>query len=751
MNETSPNPRSLVVAIVGVLTIAAPAPARAQPTNPDRPWTDRSLSPDRRADLVAARMTLDEMLLLIDGHYAVPATWKTPHNVPPPGALGSAGYVPGIPRLGIPALQESDAGLGVADPPNDATGQPVRGAAGYSTPLPSGLSIAASWNPDIAFQGGAMIATEARREGFNVLLAGGVNLTRDPRDGRDFEYAGEDPLLAGIMVGAQLRAIQSRHVVATVKHFALNDQETGRTSLSADIGWAAARESDFLAFEIAIEQGQPGSVMCAYNRVNMSYACGNDFLLNEVLKEDWKFPGWVMSDWGAVHATADAVAGLDQESGDFFDQPTIWFGGERMRAALASGAVPTARLHDMVHRILRSMFSAGLFDDPPAIVPIDADADAAIAQSAAEQGVVLLKNASNQLPLGANINTIAVIGSHADVGVLAGGGSSEVWPVGGPAVPIDSLVFPRPIIWDPSSPLQAIRREAPSANVRHDDGRDPAAAARLAAASDVAIVFASQWLAESFDAPDLSLPDKQDALIAAVAAANPHTIVVLETGGPVTMPWLDQVAGVLEAWYPGARGGEAIARLLFGRVDPSGRLPITFPRGVAQLPRPDLPGAKNPNAAFSVNYDIEGAAVGYKWFSARHLSPLFPFGFGLSYTRFAYANFDAENRGGVVTIDFDVTNIGPRAGWDTPEIYVRLPSSVGEVPQRLAGFSKVALKPGETRHVTLTLDPRLLAIFNERARQWIVNAGLYGFSLATSAVDPRLTGSVTLGAKNLPP
>jgi beta-glucosidase len=740
---------NLFFALVGVLAIAMPAHARS--TNADRPWMDRSLSPDRRADLVAARMTLDEMLVLIDGRYAVPATWKTPHNVLPPGAFGSAGYVPGIPRLGIPALQESDAGLGVADPPNDATGQPVRGTAGYSTPLPSGLSIAATWNPEIAFQGGAMIATEARREGFDVLLAGGLNLTRDPRDGRNFEYAGEDPLLAGIIVGEQVRAIQSRHVIATVKHFAVNDQETGRNTLSADIDWAAARESDFLAFEIAIERGQPGSVMCAYNRVNHSYACGNETLLNRVLKQDWKFPGWVMSDWGAVHATSDAVAGLDQESGDFFDHPNIWFGSEKMRAALASGAVPVTRLHDMVHRILRSMFSAGLFDDPPEIVPIDADPDAAIAENAAEQGAVLLKNAFDQLPLRENINAIAVIGSHADVGVLAGGGSSEVWPVGGPAVPIDSLVFPHPIIWDPSSPLQAIRREAPAANVRYGDGGDPAAAARLAAASDVAIVFANQWLAESFDAPDLSLPDKQDALIAAIASANPHTIVVLETGGPVTMPWLDKVSAVLEAWYPGASGGGAIARVLFGRVDPSGRLPITFPRGVEQLPRPELPGIKNLNAAFSVNYDIEGAAVGYKWFSARNLSPLFPFGFGLSYTRFTYANFDVENRGGTVTIDFDVTNIGSRAGWDTPQIYVHLPSSVGETPQRLAGFSKVALKPGETRRVTLAIDPRLLAIFSETARQWIVNAGVYGFSLATSATDPRLSGNVTLGARNLPP
>lgn len=714
-----------------------------------------TLSPDKRASLVEAQMTLDEKLRMLHGLYAVPANFKgnVPPNVPPQQAVGSAGFVYGVPRLGIPPLQESDASIGVADPVSGVTGGPVRGTAGYSTALPSGLNTAATFNPSVAYDGGAMIGTEAHEEGFNVLLAGGADLARDPRNGRNFEYAGEDPWLAGVIVAGAVRGIQDQHVISTLKHYAINDQEVGRNTLSSNIDWAAAHESDLFAFEMGVRLGHPGSIMCAYNRVNEVYACSNQLLLTDILKGQWGFPGWVMSDWGAVHSTYDAAAGLDQESGDYFDAPTIWFSGPRLKAFLNEGRIAQSRVDDMVFRILRSMFAVGLFDDPPVITPINATADALISQHDAEQGAVLLKNANRQLPLNSSIKSIAIIGGHADVGVLEGGGSSEVWPVGGPAVTPHNFGFPHPIIYDPSSPMKAIEQQAPGATVLFDDGKDPRSAAKLAASSDVAIVFVTQWLAESIDAKNLHLPNMQDTLISAVAAANRHTIVVLETGDPVVMPWLSQVSAVLEAWYPGSGGGAAIGNLLFGMVNPSGHLPITFPTGVQQLPRPKEPGLSDPNGYFDVNYDIEGAAVGYKWFDKNNLTPLFPFGFGLSYTTFAYSHLHASNSNDHVTVEFDVRNTGKVAGWAVPQVYLGFPEGVGEAPRRLVGFQKVALMPGQTQHVSLSVEQRLLGMFDDTTgnRHWYVTPGQYQVVLGESSRDFKLNTTVTLTSANIAP
>jgi beta-glucosidase len=694
-----------------------------------------ALAPDRRADLVQARMALDEELALVHGVLGVP-------GFAPSQALGSAGYVPGIPRLGVPALQETDASLGIANPQNVRTGD-------GATASPSGLALAATWNPGMAYLGGAMIGMEAWRKGFNVLLAGGTNLARDPRNGRNFEYLGEDPLLAGTMAGQAVRGIQSQHVVSTIKHFALNDQETGRTVLSARMDEAAMRESDLLAFELAIETGRPGAVMCAYNRVGGTYACENDYLLNQTLRTDWNYPGWVMSDWGAVHSLEAANRGLDQESAQQTDKQA-WF-DKPLAAAVADGSIKRAVLDRMVHRTLRSMFAEALFDHPPQKTPINYDADALIAQHVAEQGIVLLKNAAGLLPLSADIRSIAVIGGHADAGVLSGGGSSQVLPVGGPPLTVKvagTAANPRPrtMIFDPSSPLKAIAAKAPGAKIQFDDGADPAVAAALAKGADVAIVFAAQWMTEGRDAPDLALPDHQDDVIAAVAAANPRTIVVLETGGPVLMPWLDQTGAVLEAWYPGSRGGEAIANLLFGQVNPSGRLPITFPRAEAQLPRPRIPGADLPeHTPFDVDY-VEGADVGYRWFEAKDLNPLFPFGHGLSYTRFAYSGL-AVHGGRALGVSFAVTNTGPRPGAEVAQVYAAPP---GGVP-RLIGWKRLELKPGETRRSALTADPRLLAGFDEKMHGWRSASGRYRVFVGASARNPALSGATWLAVRRIAP
>lgn len=721
-----------------------------------QPWMDKSLSPDERAALLIEQLTLDEMISLVHG--PMPALLKTP---PADAAMG-AGYIPGVARLGIPALNETDASLGIANP------RQVRKGDG-ATGLPSGLALASTWDPQLAHAAGVMVGSEARDKGFNVLLGGGANLTREPRCGRNFEYLGEDPLLAGVLVGEAIKGAQSNDIVCTLKHFALNDQETCRHVVDARIDEGALRESDLLAFQIAIEIGDPGSVMCAYNRVNGEWAGENDFLLNQVLKNDWGYRGWVMSDWGAVHTTAKAaLAGMDQESGEQLDKE-VYF-GELLKEAVQQGEVPFERLSNMVHRILRSLIDKGVFDRPAEKRPTDYEANAKVAQAAAEAGVVMLKN-DGVLPLKGNLRKIAVIGAHADVGVLSGGGSSQVLPVGGAGFEIKvtmglSSAFSQ-ITYHPSAPLAAIRGLTRNTEVVYASGEDHAAAAAIAKDADVAIVFADQWATEAEDLPTLSLPNNQDALIEAVAAANAKTVVVLETGTPVLTPWLEKVGGLLQAWYPGTRGGEAIARILFGEVNPSGRLPISFPRDVADLVRPEIPGmifgppvegktlptsfpdVQQHKGRFSVEHP-EGADVGYRWFAKTGKPTLFPFGHGLSYTGFAYGGLAVEG-GETLTVSLDVTNTGAAAGIDTPQVYALVTGSDGKESQRLIGWSRVALAPGETRRVTISADPRLLANYDATLPGWRIAEGKVGVVVGTSAEALVLRGEASLTARTMKP
>lgn len=733
--------RGLMIGVcLAALSLAAPGMTQAA-GKAARPWMDPKLSPDRRADLVIAQMTLDEQIALLHGSMPRFMGPEKPAHV-----VISAGYIPGVPRLNIPDLTESDASLGVAN-----AGRKDDDAA----PLPSGMSLAATWDPATAFAAGAMIGKEARQKGFNTLLAGGANLLRDSRNGRNFEYLGEDPLLAGTLAGATIRGIQSNHIVSTTKHFALNDQETGRMVLDAQIDEAAFRESDLLAFEIAIETGQPGSVMCAYNRVGGTYACENPFLLTDVLRTDWKYPGWVMSDWGAVHGVAAAKAGLDQQSGQqldkqvFFDKP--------LRDAVASGVVPAARIHEMAHRYLRSLFAAGVIDHPVVAGGLDTAGDSRVAGRAAEQGIVLLKNDKDLLPLMAHARRIAVIGGHADIGVISGGGSSQVIPLG-------SKTFPKPKgapqwgggqVYYPSAPLAAIKARAPSADASFNDGSDPAAAAALAKTADVVVVFATQWSTEGMDVA-MSLDDRQDELIAAVAAANPRTVVVLETAGPVLMPWRDRAGAILEAWYPGALGGEAIAKALFGEVNPQGRLPATFPASIDQLARPVLPGSDqhivetlSPSASkpFAVVYS-EGSDIGYRAHARSGQTPLYAFGYGLSYTGFRYSALKVVG-GKALTASFTVTNTGKRAGTDTPQVY--LTAGPKRKQQRLIGWSKVALKPGESRQVNVAASPRMLANWDAKTHGWRLDGGAYQVAVGPDAATASLKGSATVTAAELKP
>ncbi len=691
--------------------------------------------PDARAAAVEARMTDDERFHLLHSHLPITMEPGQPSRLIP-GSPITVGVVRGIPRLGIPDILKSDASLGVVNPFELREGD-------VATALPSGLALAASFDPELVFRAGAMIASEARAKGFNVLLGPGVNLARDPRNGRNFEYFGEDPLLAGVLGGEASRGIQSEGVIATIKHLAINDQETLRRVMDARIGEAALRESDLLAFEIGIARGQPGALMCAYNRVNGPYACGSDFLLNKVLKDDWGYKGWVMSDWGAVHEVAYFNAGLDQHSGAELDKK-VWFDAP-LKAEYAAGRVSKARLSDAVRRILRSIYAVGA-DWKPEPRAIDYDASARVAREAEAAGIVLLKN-DGALPLSSEAKSILVIGGYAIAGVISGGGSSQVTPVGGAAAIVPTNVHrlvkrPTGQLIVPSSPVAALKANLPGVKIEFDSGYDTGMAAARAARADIVIVFATKWESEGWDSSDLSLPQGQDGLIAAVARANPNTIVVLETGNPVAMPWLADVKAVVEAWYPGQKGGEAIADVLSGAVNPSGRLPMTFPASLEQHPRPQLVGFGEPDTLAATPLAVEhaeGADVGYRWFAATQLKPLFPFGHGLSYTRFRHSGLKLQAQNKVIA-SFEVMNVGDREGADVPQLY--LVKAAGRSVQRLAGFQRVTLKPGKSRSITLEIEPRILASWTKGG--WLLRGGEYEFALGESSAELGPTASITL-------
>ena len=717
----------------------------SQKSDMSHPWMNTNLSPDDRAAMVLKEMTIDEKIQMLHGTGMVGLSPMSPLSI---HSNGGAGYVPGIPRLGIPALQMSDAAYGVR-----VSGENGR----YSTALPSDIAGAATWDLAGAYEYGALIGRELRAQGYNMGLGGGVNLTREPRDGRTFEYMGEDPILAGKMVASAIKGLQDQHVIGDIKHYALNDQESGRNAVNVNIDKRAARESDLLAFEIGVLDSNVGAVMCSYNRVNGDYACENKYLLTDVLKNDWKFKGFVLTDWGGAHSTEKAsAAGLDHE------QPGWIFYGEELKKAVESGKVPQSEFDDHVQRILRTMFATGVIDDPPQKSVVDVERGFEVARTLEEQAIVLLKNDHGQLPLAASkVHSIAIIGPHADVGMISGGGSAQVDP------PVGNAILPpgkgqtrwlEPV-WFPTSPLKSVRAKAPAATVQFDSGADPEKAASLAAKADVAIVFAYQWESEDMDLPTLSLPENQDSLITKVAAANPHTVVVLETGGPVTMPWAGQVSGILEAWFAGSKGSDAVANVLFGDVNPSAKLPVTFPRSDADLPHPTIvkpPRESVPDntksepwkqiaaglAPFQVTYD-EGVKVGYKWYDAEKKPVLFPFGHGLSYTTYSYSNLKVEP-GTTPRVTFTLKNTGKRAGAEVAEVYASLPTAAAEPPKRLVGWSKVTLKPGESKEVTVDIEPKYLSIFNVEQNRWQLLPGEYGFMVGGSSQNLPLKQSVNL-------
>lgn len=734
----------IFAAILGALSAASVAIAQSA----DRPWMNPGLAPEERAELVLKQLTLDEKLALLHGNGMAHAPqWQMPltHLT-----NGGAGYVEGVPRLGIPPMLISDAGYGVRD--SGANGR-------YSTAMPSSLGATSSWDIDSACEFGTVIGQELRAQGFNMTLGGGVDLAREPRNGRNFEYAGEDPLLAGTVVGNLMKCEQAQHVIGDIKHYAMNDQETGRFFVNSVISKRAMQESDLLAFHIAISIANPGAVMCSYNRINGDFGCENSYTLRDVLEKEWGFKGFVISDWGGTHSTEKAsTAGLDQE------QPMADFFGPKLKEAVEAGKVPESDIDDHARRILYAEFLSGIVDDPPQPGVVDIEKGLEASQRVEEKSIVLLKNSPTVLPINpSRVRSIAIIGGHADIGMISGGGSAQVDPPGGNAImpPGKGATHWQDHIWFPTSPLKALQAKLPNTKIDFDPGTDPKSAANLAKSADLAIVFASQWLAEDMDVPSLSLPGNQDALIEQVATANPHTIVVLETGTAVTMPWIDKVAGVVEAWYAGSSGHKALANILVGEVNPAGKLPLTFPRSEADLPHPDSPmipaesqahaadvadnGAPTSNASahsgYAVHYD-EGSEVGYKWYEAQHKQPLFAFGFGLSYTTYAYSGLSVDSV--TRTVRFTVKNTGKRAGTEIAEVYARLPKGADEPYKRLAGWKRVTLAPGESQSISISINDRILQTFDEKRNVWNMTKGEYQVMVGGSSDDTPLLASLAV-------
>ena len=747
-------PRRAVIFLAAVLGIFAQfVLAQFRETTPPKqyPWSEASLSPDARADLVLKEPTLDEKISLLHGQGMSFAATK------PSESNGGAGYTNSIPRLGIPAIQMADSAYGV-----------TRGAASgrYSTALPNNLAAASSWDPQTAFEYGALIGRELRDEGYSMSLGGGVNLPREPRDGRTFEYQGEDPLLAGTLVGNFVKGVQSQNLIGDLKHYAINDQESGRNAVNANIDKRSMRETDLLAFQIALGISDAGAVMCSYNRVNGDYACENSYLLADVLKKGLHFKGFVVSDWGGTHSTAKAShAGLDQE------QPNQYFYGDALKQAVERGDVSEEELNDHVHRILRTIFASGLFDHPVIRKVPDVEGGMATAENIAEKSIVLLKNKDHLLPLDpSRLHSVVLIGGHADVGVLSGGGSAQVdAPGGSPVPPPPAGPEPRrPFMrqqWLPSSPLRALKAQLPSAKVTYVSGENLEQASAAANSAEVAIVFGYQWESEGSDLKSLDLSEEQNKLIDAVATANPRTLVVLETGSPATMPWVEKAAGVVEAWYPGIRGADALASIITGKVNPSGKLAITFPNSDADLPHPKLilpppdaearvpaPGVDAASAAsrmaqgrppFQVYYD-EKLKVGYKWYDSEKKPVLFPFGYGLSYSKFEYSGLSVNPDGETTVVSFTVKNTGQRAGTEIAEVYASFPASAGEPPKRLIGWTRVALGPRESQKVSIPVSRDRLTTYDEATDSWKLVPGAYTVMAGGSSQDLPLRQQVTL-------
>ncbi len=750
-----------------------------------------------------SQMTVADEIFVVEGH-------GTANEPPTPGGNPYVFWMPGIASLCIPALGEEDGPAGVADGLSDVT------------QLPAGVGVAATFDPSLARQYGQVIGSEEFGKGAAVNLGPTINIDRDPRWGRSFEAFTEDPFLNASLGTSEIDGVQSTGEMSQVKHFAAYNQETNRNSQADDVivDQRTLNEIYFPAFQAAVQQAKAGSVMCSYAVINGDFACQSPFLMNQTLDQAWGYPGFVTSDYGALHdTTGGALAGLDQE------QPFNTFFGTPLEDAVNNGTIPRAVLNTMVQRIFTEMFRFNLFNNPPTGTPtstVTTAAHQAVGTDVADTAATLLKNSSRTLPLSANhAGTVAVIGPAASTQPIYGGGgsayvnassaSATVTPLAGlqaaagpgtniayePGLPTDTslgmipltpafaptsfgqgytgtltapetgtyvLAITNPcgcytpeyltldgkqLIDNPSTP--PVKTYSVAVNLTAGQqytlaippGGSQASALTWATPSDLApgiaqavataksassavVVVSDDTESEATDRLSLNLPSAQDELINAVAAANPHTTVVVDAGAPVAMPWLGSVGAVLDDWYPGQSNGTSLARVLFGQVDPSGHLPVTFPASLSQVPA-STP-AQFPGTGGQVQYS-EGVDVGYRWYDAQRIQPMFPFGFGLSYTRFAFSHLRV-GPGAVdgvhdVQVSATVTNVGNRSGADVAQLYLGDPAAAGEPPRQLVGFQRVQLDPGQSQRVQFTITPRDTWWWDDGANGWTQSAGLY--------------------------
>jgi beta-glucosidase len=722
------------------------APGKLLPQSPGAaPYKNPKMPVEQRVENLLPRMTPQEKAAMLSG-----SGWmETQPNA----------------RLGIPAIKMADGPMGVR---NWAGPSAVTNAAGtapvLTTAFPAGIGMGASWDVELVRQEGEVIAQEVKALGRNMILAPTVNINRVPLWGRNFEGYGEDPYLAARMAVAYIKGVQSENVIPSVKHFAANNQEFERHRIDETIDARTLNEIYFPAFRAAVQEAGVWSVMSAYNKVNRLHCAESSFLLSETLQKRWGFQGFVISDWGSTYSTAATVmAGMNLEmpGGEpmraWFAKPETqkdgngagWLTTEKVLAAVAAGQLKQAAVDDAVRRILRVMFSAGLFDSAYAGGgEVDTLEQRAVARRAATESIVLLKNEGGALPLGApKIRSVAVIGPSASTARTGGGGSS--------------LVRPKYAV----TALDGIRQAA-GAKVQvgyalgvamegESSNKTPQAlaglrneAVDLARKSDAAIVVvgnSSRLESEDFDRPSMDLPAGQDELIEAVAAANKNTIVVIVAGAPVTMTkWVARVPAVVEAWYGGQEAGHAIGDILFGAQNPSGKLPVTFPKAW-----PDSPAYGHyPGENLHVTY-AEGIYVGYRGFDRRNVEPLFPFGHGLSYAKFDYSDLKIAPakvpRGQPVEVTMRVRNSGSRAGAEVVELYVHdVKSSVDRPVKELKGFRRVLLGPGESRSVSFTLDRSALSFYSPAKDDWVAEPGTFEVWIGASSRDIRLKGALEL-------
>jgi beta-glucosidase len=660
--------------------------------------------------------------------------------------------IAGVERLGIPQWSMSDGPNGVREEINKHDWNPAGWTTDSSSYLATGTLLAATWNPELAYQFGKALGSEARYRKKDVILAPGININRTPLCGRNFEYMGEDPFLITQMVVPIIKGIQENDVAACVKHFVVNNQEYDRFKVNTELDERTLREIYLPGFKAAVKKGGALTVMSAYNKLRGQYCSENEYLLNTILKKEWNFEGVVISDWNGTHSTKGAaLGGLDVEMGTNAEDYDDYYFADALLDAVKNGEIDEYIVDDKVKRILRVMIKTNIFNDKRAQGAFTIPSHFQLSKRIAQEGIVLLKNENNLLPLKKDqFKSIAVIGDNATRKHSYGGGSSmikakyEISPLEGLKNKLGNAVqlnmaqgYERTTIFSWDEPIKDTFDPEKAKEMREE-------AVEAAKKSEAAIIFCGlnhDFDTEGWDRKDMKLPYEQDLLINAVKEANSNTIVVLIAGSPVDMnAWLDKIQAVVLGWYAGMESGNAIADVLFGDVNPSGKLPFTFPKELMDSPVHKM--GNYPGTEYTVNYN-EGMFVGYRYFDTENIKPLFCFGHGLSYTNYEYGNLKLNSKslspGDSVKINFKIKNTGKYAGAEVAQLYISdIKSSVKRPAKELKGFKKVFLHPGEEKEVSFTIKKDALTFYDVATSNWVAETGKFEILIGSSVQDIRL-------------